>query len=142
MVNVVTVNLISVFAAQAVPVGSFTVNTDPAKETTHSAEAGAVTENTLGDPEVSTAMPAPDKVMMISATLPPLVRAWMGVNVNEAVVTEAFTTEVSVIWRAATRTRVCVCNGQPTESNVDTLTLTAAAALHICWSGFLNLNHT
>ena len=63
-------------------------------------EAGAVTWHTLGDPEVSIAMPAPDKVMMIPATLPPLVRAWVGVNVNEAVVTAAFTAEVSVIWRA------------------------------------------
>ena len=87
-------------------------------------------------------MPAPDKVMMIPATFPPLVRAWIGVNVNEAVVTAAFTAEVSVIWRATTRTRVCVCNGQPTESNVDILTLTAAAALHTSWSGFLNLNDT
>ena len=44
-------------------------------------------------------MPAPDKVMMIPATFPLLVRAWIGVNENEAVVTEAFTAEVSVIAR-------------------------------------------
>jgi len=49
--------------------------------------AGVVIEHTLGDPEVSTAMPAPDKVMRIPATLPPRVRAWIGVTVNEAVVT-------------------------------------------------------
>ena len=44
-------------------------------------------------------MPAPTKVMMIPALAPPLVRAWMGVNVNEAVVTADLTAEASVIWR-------------------------------------------
>ncbi len=41
-------------------------------------------------------MPAPDKVMKIPALLALLVRTWVGVNVNEAVVTVAFTAEVSV----------------------------------------------
>ncbi len=44
-------------------------------------------------------MPAPDKVMRIPFRASPLVRAWVGVNVNEAVVTAAFTVEVSVIAR-------------------------------------------
>ena len=47
-------------------------------------------------------MPAPDKVMRIPALAAPLVRAWVGVNVNEAVVAVAFTAERSVIARPLT----------------------------------------
>ena len=79
-----------------------TINTDPVKTRTHVTEAGTVTAHTLGDAEVSIAMPAPDKVMRIPALLAPLVRAWVGVNVNEAVVTVAFTGERSVIARPLT----------------------------------------
>ena len=74
-----------------------TFNTDPAKETAHTDVLGAVTPHTLAPPLF---MATPDKVMRIPALAAPLVRAWMGVNVNEAVVTAAFTAEVSVIWRA------------------------------------------
>ena len=59
---------------------------------------GTVTPHTLAAPTV-VLMATPAKVMTIPALAAPLVRAWMGVNVNEAVVTAAFTVEVSVIAR-------------------------------------------
>ena len=73
-------------------------NTEPSNEATHSSEKRAVTPHTLGEADVSSAMPAPDKVMMIPYTLATaFVSCWAGVNVNVAVVVVAFKAEASVI---------------------------------------------
>ncbi len=71
-------------------------DTDEVEETAHVPALGAVTAHALVPPEL---IVTPDKVMIIPALAATLVRAWMGVNVNEAVVIAAFTAEVSVIWR-------------------------------------------
>ena len=52
-------------------------------------EEGAVTAQTLGVPEVSRAMPKPDSVILIPASLPAVI-AVAGVKENVAVVATAF----------------------------------------------------
>jgi len=77
-----------------VPAVSFTVNTELANATVHVApDEGAVTAQTLGVPEVSRAMPKPDSVILIPASLPAVI-AVAGVKENVAVVAVALTEDV------------------------------------------------
>ena len=71
LVNFVTVTVTRANALK-LPAVSFTLNFDPANAAEHAGdpELGAVTAQTLGAPEVSKAMPAPDSVMMIPALAP------------------------------------------------------------------------
>ena len=89
LVNFVTVKVMMV-AILKVPAVSFTVNTELANATVHVApEEGAVTAQTLGVPEVSRAMPKPDSVILIPASLPAVI-AVAGVKEKVAVVATAF----------------------------------------------------
>ncbi len=76
-----------------------TVNKEPANAAEQVAPmVGAVTAQKLGAAEVSKAMPAPDRVMMIPAW-GPAVMAPVGVNEKVAVVDVALTVDASVIAR-------------------------------------------
>ena len=81
------------------PVVSLTVNKEPANAAEQVAPmVGAVTAQKLGAAEVSKAMPAPDRVMMIPAW-GPAVMAPVGVNEKVAVVAVALTEDASMIAR-------------------------------------------
>ena len=101
VVNFVTVKVTTVTALK-VPAVSFTVNTEPVNATEHAGdpEEGAVTAQTLGVPEVSTAMPEPDSVILIPASAPAVI-AVAGVKENVAMVAVALREEDSVTARLA-----------------------------------------
>ena len=108
VVNFVTVK-VTTAAALKVPAVSFTVNTELANATVHEAPEGAVTAQTLGLPEVSTAMPEPDSVILIPA-LAPAVIAVAGVKEHVAVVCVALREEASVIARPLMSAPLAMCN--------------------------------
>ena len=125
VVNFVTVK-VTTAAALKVPAVSFTVNTGLANATVHVApELGAVTAQTLGLPEVSTAMPAPDSVILIPALVPAVI-AVAGVKENVAVVAVALREEESVTASPLMAPAIC---GKVPEDVVSLMTGLPAAKL-------------